>query len=99
MEVLPAIDGRVSVAALLERLAALEINEVLVEAGPTLNGALLQAGLIDELVVYMAAHVLGDDGRGMFSFPPLEHMADRVELQLRETRRVGQDLRLIYGRG
>src|SRR5690606_23560414 len=52
--------------AVLERLAALEINDLWVEAGPGLNGALLDAGLVDELIVYLAPQVLGDGARGMF---------------------------------
>jgi diaminohydroxyphosphoribosylaminopyrimidine deaminase/5-amino-6-(5-phosphoribosylamino)uracil reductase len=57
--------GRVAPASLLEVLVELECNEVLVEAGPVVNGALLAAGLVDELVVYQAAHVLGDLAVGM----------------------------------
>jgi len=96
VEVLDSEDGRVSLTAVLRRLAALEINEVLVEAGPTLNGALLQAGLIDELIVYVAGNILGSDGRGMFSIQELTDMSKRPELELVDIRRVGDDCRLIY---
>ena len=71
-----------------------EINEVLVEAGAKLNGALLQAGLIDELVIYMAPHVLGQDARGLFSVPLIEEMNKRVELKFEDLRMVGQDVRI-----
>jgi len=91
-------DGRLELGAVLQRLAELEINDVLVEAGPTLNGALLAAGLIDELLVYMAAHVLGSDARPMFTLPPLRSMDARHALRLAEVRRVGADLRLRYAR-
>jgi len=96
VEVVDRQDDRVSLSALLGRLAELEINELLVEAGPVLNGALLRQGLIDELVVYMAGHVLGTDARGMFAVPELTDMSNRVELDLVEVRRVGPDLRLTY---
>jgi diaminohydroxyphosphoribosylaminopyrimidine deaminase/5-amino-6-(5-phosphoribosylamino)uracil reductase len=96
VEVLPAEGGRVSLRGLLGRLAELEINEILVEAGQELNGALLAAGLLDELVVYMAPHVLGSDARGMFAIPPLTGMADRVAFDLTDVRRVGPDCRMIY---
>lgn len=88
--------GRVDVAAVLRRLGELEINEVWVEAGPALNGALLAAGLIDELVVYMAASVLGNEARGMFDMAPLASLAERPAFRLQSVRRVGDDLRLIY---
>jgi diaminohydroxyphosphoribosylaminopyrimidine deaminase/5-amino-6-(5-phosphoribosylamino)uracil reductase len=78
------------------RLGELEINEVWVEAGAVLNGALLAAGLIDELVVYQAASVLGASTRGMFDMPPPADLAARPQFRLQEVRWVGDDLRLIY---
>ncbi len=89
-------DGSVDPDAVLSRLAELEINEVLVEAGARLNGALLQAGLIDELVIYIAGSILGADARGMFAIPELSDMSQRHEFDLADTRRVGQDLRLTW---
>jgi len=88
--------GRVDLAAMLRRLGELEINEVWVEAGPTLNGALLAAGLVDELLVYLAASVLGSSARGMFDIPPLADLATRPEFKLQSVRHLGDDLRLIY---
>jgi len=78
----------------LERLGAHEINDVWVEAGAGLNGALLQAGLIDELIIYMAPRLLGDSARGMFSVPPLQSLAAACELELDDFRKVGADLRI-----
>ena len=79
----------------LEYLAREEkINEVLVEAGAILNGALLQAGLIDELVIYMAPHILGQDARSLFNIPVIEEMNKRVELKFEDLRMVGQDVRI-----
>lgn len=92
-----AADGRhVSLPALLDSLGARQINELLVEAGSGLNGALLAAGLIDELIVYSASHILGAGARGMFDGPSLQAMDDRVEFQLVDLRRVGDDCRLTY---
>ena len=71
-----------------------EINEVLLEAGATLAGSMLDAGLIDEMIIYQAPVLLGDAGRGLFKLPLIASMADRRELELIETRRVGQDVRL-----
>lgn len=94
--VLPATaDGRVSLPALMQELARREVNEVLVEAGATLCGALLRANLVDELVLYYAPHLLGDSARGMFALPPLADMAGRIEVQITDVRPVGRDWRLI----
>lgn len=92
----PLAAGGVDLVRALAELAALEVNEVLVEAGPRLNGALLAAGLVDELIVYSAPHVLGDSGRGMFHLQSLASMEERPAFRLQEVRRVGDDLRLIY---
>lgn len=98
VEYLPAASGQADLAALMTRLGELEINELLVEAGPGLCGALLDRDLVDELVLFQAAHVLGADARGMFATSPLASMADRPQFELKDLRRVGEDLRLIYTR-
>lgn len=71
-----------------------QVNEVLVEAGATLTGSLLQEDLIDELILYQAPVILGDSGRGMFHLPYLQNMKDQVKLTLTECRRIGGDIRL-----
>lgn len=88
------IAGYVDLGALLEELARLEVNDVLVEAGPTLAGALLAEGLADELIVYLAPHLLGDDARGMFRLPGIASMADRIALDIQQVRAVGADWRI-----
>lgn len=90
--------GRVSLPAVLDELGRRGINEVMVEAGPVLNGALLQAGLVDEWVVYVSPAVLGDTARGLFNLPPLAGMEERFRLEWRDVRRVGADLRLRLGK-
>jgi diaminohydroxyphosphoribosylaminopyrimidine deaminase/5-amino-6-(5-phosphoribosylamino)uracil reductase len=94
----PDATGRVDLAVLLEVLGRLEVNEVLVEAGPVLNGALAQAGLVDEWVVYLAPSLLGDEGKGMFHLPAVQTLADRIELEFQEIRRIGPDLKIRLGR-
>jgi diaminohydroxyphosphoribosylaminopyrimidine deaminase/5-amino-6-(5-phosphoribosylamino)uracil reductase len=86
--------ARVDLSAVLDFLASQAINEVLVEAGATLCGAFLQAGLFDELVIYMAPHMMGDEARGLLTLPGLQKMADRVELQIVDMRAVGRDWRI-----
>ena len=94
--IVAAEQGRVSLRDLLQLLAAKEINDVLLEAGPVLNGSFLQQGLLDELVVYQAPHVLGADSLGMFADLSLTDMAQRSQFALHDVRRVGADLRLSY---
>jgi diaminohydroxyphosphoribosylaminopyrimidine deaminase/5-amino-6-(5-phosphoribosylamino)uracil reductase len=86
--------GQVELGALFRHLARQEINELLVEAGPVLAGAVLRAGLVDELVIYLAPHLMGDASRGMFALPGLEQMQDRIELEIEDVRTVGLDLRI-----
>ena len=71
-----------------------EVNEVLLECGATLAGSMLDAGLIDELIVYQSPHLLGSGARGMFQLPDISSMADRIELEITDTRRVGKDIRI-----
>ncbi len=87
-------EGRIDLTALMSRLADEEVNEVLVEAGPVLNGALAELGLVNEWVLYLAPCVLGDTARGLFHLPALETMAQRLRLCYREVRRVGPDLKI-----
>lgn len=93
--VLPMAEGHIDLAALMQQLAELECNEVLVEAGAVLNGALLQAGLLDELIIYMAPQLLGDAARGMFDLPELQNLEERVELQFKDVRTLGVDMRFL----
>ncbi len=91
---LPQDRGRVDLDALLRRLAAEGINEVLWETGHTLAGAALAAGLVDELILYLAPHLMGEGGLGLFALPGLERMEQRIPLSIQEVRRIGPDLRL-----
>ncbi|MGB0721935.1 MAG: bifunctional diaminohydroxyphosphoribosylaminopyrimidine deaminase/5-amino-6-(5-phosphoribosylamino)uracil reductase RibD [Gammaproteobacteria bacterium] len=93
--VVPLEGSHVNLEALMGVLADRGINEVLVEAGPGLGGALLALGLIDEMIVYLAPHLMGDGARGLFSLPDLERMEQRIALEIVDIRRVGPDLRMI----
>jgi len=88
--------GRLDLRQVMTFLAEQQINEVLVEAGPTLNGALLAENLVDEWVIYMAPCVLGDQGRGLFTLPDMNTMADKKNLNLADVRQVGPDLKLTF---
>jgi len=91
---LPGSDGRVDLAALLALLAQRGVNELHVEAGAALNGALLAAGLGDEWVAYLAPMAVGDVARGLFAHPALTTLDDAARFRLGDVRQVGGDLRL-----
>lgn len=91
---LPDACGRVDLSALLRALAQREINELMVEAGPQLNGALLGAGLVDELLIYLAPSLLGDTARGLFALPAFAALSQRINLDIVALDRVGADLRI-----
>jgi diaminohydroxyphosphoribosylaminopyrimidine deaminase/5-amino-6-(5-phosphoribosylamino)uracil reductase len=85
--------GKNDLAAMLDDLARREINELHVEAGEKLNGSLLRAGLVDELLLYVAPRLLGE-GRGIASLGPLAQLADSLDFEFVDVERVGPDLRL-----
>ncbi len=91
-----AVNGRLALPQVFKLLAELQINTVWVEAGAVLNGALLSSDLVDEWLIYMAPCVLGDQARGMFHLPGLEHMADKKKFTLLNARQLGPDLRLMF---
>lgn len=90
----PEHAGRVDLAALMDALADRGMNEVLLEAGPTLAGAAVSAGLVDEIILYLAPHLMGDAARGLFALPAVATMAERVALEIIDVRRIGPDLRI-----
>lgn len=92
---LPAADGRIDLPALLTELGRRGCNEVMVEAGAGLAGALLQNRLVDEIVLYQAPLLLGSGARGLFEVPLLSAMAQRTELSLHDLRQIGKDIRMI----
>ncbi len=92
--VLPDVAGRVDLNTALRDLAQRGINEVFVEAGSTLNGALLKAALMDELLLYVAPQLLGDAARGVAALGELTSLEQRVDLEWQDVRQVGRDLRI-----
>jgi diaminohydroxyphosphoribosylaminopyrimidine deaminase/5-amino-6-(5-phosphoribosylamino)uracil reductase len=94
VEVMPAQDGRVDIRAVLENLAQRQVNDVLVEAGPTLAGSMLEAGVVDELVIYQAPHIMGSNTHGMFSTPAWSALGQRMALKILDTRQIGPDIRI-----
>lgn len=90
----PNAQGQVDLASLMQALTALPCNEVLIEAGATLNGAFLQSGYVDELLLYYAPKLMGHTARGMFALPELTQMSAVRDLNMLDVRQFGQDLRI-----
>lgn len=93
--VLPDENDNVDLIRMMQMLADFEINEVLVEAGSKLNGSLLNAGLVDELVIYLAPYLIGDAARGMLKLPELTDLAEKRALKICDLRTIGPDIRVI----
>ena len=94
VESLPAENNRLALPAVLARLAELEANELLVEAGATLAGEFISHALIDELLIYVAPKLLGPAARGLVELPPLAQLADAPQFSLLEMQQLGEDARL-----
>ena len=86
-------NGQVDLRKLLEALAARGVNEVLVEAGPSLAGAFAEQGLVDEYQIFVAAKFLGSSARPLLELP-LNHMSEAVLLKITDMRAVGDDWRV-----
>ncbi|MBS1190755.1 MAG: 5-amino-6-(5-phosphoribosylamino)uracil reductase / diaminohydroxyphosphoribosylaminopyrimidine [Rhodocyclaceae bacterium] len=93
--VLPKAGGKVDLLALLQELGRRGLNELHVEAGYRLNGSLLREGLVDELLLYLAPCLLGDEARDLFGLPELHDLKAKHLLTVRDMRLLGSDIRLL----
>ncbi|MFE8046761.1 bifunctional diaminohydroxyphosphoribosylaminopyrimidine deaminase/5-amino-6-(5-phosphoribosylamino)uracil reductase RibD [Brenneria goodwinii] len=91
---LPQHNGGIDLVALMMVLGKRQINSVWVEAGANLAGALLKAGVVDELIVYLAPKLLGDNARGLCVLPGLSQLSQAPEFEISDVRQIGPDLRL-----
>ena len=94
IETIESKNGQVDLHELMRDLAEKEINLLHVEAGSVLCGALLKNDLVDEIIIYMAPHIMGDAAKGLFHLPGLEHMKDRISLDIKDVRSIGKDIRI-----
>ena len=92
IEAMPLDEGRVDLAAALQRLAEREVNEVLVEAGPTLAGQLLRRQLIDEMLLYVAPKLLGPQARALIEMQRLDYLEYAPEFALEGVKKLGDDM-------
>ena len=87
---------RVSLHSVLESLASdFACAEVLVEAGPTLSTAFIKAGLVDELIVYIAPKLLGSDARSLLNLAGIESMSDSLNFEITDLRQIDRDIRVV----
>jgi diaminohydroxyphosphoribosylaminopyrimidine deaminase/5-amino-6-(5-phosphoribosylamino)uracil reductase len=91
---LPNASGKVDLPQLMRELGRRQINELHVEAGGKLNGSLIRASCVDELLVYLAPALIGD-AQGMFALPALTDLSHKKNLQFHEVQQIGQDLRIL----
>ena len=89
-----AHNRQINLTEALKWLAQQQINELHVEAGSVLCGALLAANLVDEIVIYMAPHIMGNAARGLFHLPQISKMQQRIDLVIQDIRAVGKDWRI-----
>jgi diaminohydroxyphosphoribosylaminopyrimidine deaminase/5-amino-6-(5-phosphoribosylamino)uracil reductase len=87
--------GKVDLAAMLKVLGERQVNELHVEAGYKLNGSLLREGCVDELLVYLAPSLLGNDSMGMFNLFAPQALEDRVRLNFHSVDKIGDDVRIL----
>ena len=92
IDAMPLEAGRVDLVAALQRLAELQANEVLVEAGPTLAGQLLSRSLIDEMLLYIAPKLLGPQARALVDMQRLDYLEYAPEFALEGVKKLGDDL-------
>ncbi len=90
----PEQNNKLDLKQVLSYLATQHINEILLEAGATLNGAFVDGGWVDEFLIYMAPSFMGNSARGLFDTANMECLSDRVNLQIDEVRQLGNDIRI-----
>ncbi len=93
--VMPNPAGKVELEDLFRELARREVNEVHVEAGHRLNGSLVREGQVDELLVYLAPTLIGDQALGMFDLPELTDLSGGRKVRIRDVRMIGTDIRIM----
>ncbi|MGZ5819767.1 MAG: RibD family protein, partial [Burkholderiaceae bacterium] len=91
---LPNVQGKVDLPALMKELGQRQINELHVEAGYKLNGSLIQDACVDELLLYLAPSLLGD-AQGLFNLPTLDSLDKKRRLSFHEVKQIDTDLRIL----
>jgi len=85
---------RLNLEQVMQVLSDRQVNDILLETGATLAGSMLDAGLVDELIVYQAPHLMGDLARGLLHLPYINNMDERIGLEITDSRKIGADMRI-----
>tara|TARA_B100000674_G_C37666760_1_gene835133 strand:+ start:48 stop:692 length:645 start_codon:yes stop_codon:yes gene_type:complete len=93
---LPTASLGLDLKVLLNVLAEMEQNEILFECGSTLAGSAVQEGIVDEMIVYKSSSIMGNNGKDSFFLPELEKISDKFNLNLKDVRMIGEDMKLFY---
>ena len=91
------IKGKVDLEKMMHQFADRGLNHLMVESGSKLNASLLSAGVVDEIVAFIAPSIFGDGARGLFALPELKSLDERVQLKISDVRQIGIDLRVTAG--
>ena len=86
-------NGKIDLKEALLKIGNLGINRVLLEAGPGLNAAMQEQGLIDEIIIYIAPLLLGSDANSMINLP-ITDMKNRINLKIKDLRHIGDDIKI-----
>ena len=89
-----AVKGKADLVKMMQQFAQRGLNHIMVETGARLNASLLAAGVVDEIVAYVAPSIFGDSARGLFALPEFKSLEERTRLQIGDVRRIGRDLRI-----
>lgn len=96
--IIKTTENLTALSALMQRLGERQINTIWVEAGANLAGALIEENLVDELIVYIAPKLLGDQARGLCHLPHLTQLKDAPQWKLQSAVKIDDDLKTIYTR-
>ena len=89
-----ASSGKIDLNAMMQMLAAKKLNSIMVETGARLNASLITANVVDEIVLYVAPSILGDNAKGLFALPELQHLRDKINLKFTDVRQIGADIKI-----
>ena len=91
----PDGQGQIDLTGMLKQCAIRQMNTILIEAGPRLGGNLLNQGLVDELVVYLAPDLLGTDAIPMFELTGIRRLAEKIRMRFMHAERLGPDIKIV----